>query len=160
MLHYSQSTVCETVLCTPYGNYLMQCVIDIDVTKVHVTGYRNNYNISAIVDRNKTTCQQVTRSDSDEAFRFIYEMPNVHDNLTVTAVLDGGDCLDFPATMVYTEGDGSPMLPYSNNPSFCDRVPGKCVFECDCSDMPCHFVNIVILSAPYQTRKLCEIFIT
>ena len=125
-----------------------------------ITGYRNDSNVSVLIDVNNATCQQVTTPHSDKSFRLEVELPPAHDHLTVTAVLDGGECLDFPATMVYTKSDQSAMLPYHNNPSFCDNEPGECVFECDCSAMPCQRVFLAILSAPTGPRKLCEIFIT
>ncbi|KAI0232410.1 hypothetical protein LSAT2_017233 [Lamellibrachia satsuma] len=125
-----------------------------------MSGYRNDYNVSGVTDVNNATCQQVTTPYSDEGFRLTVEVPTVHSRLTVTAVLDGGNCLEFPATMVYTEGDKSAMLPYGNNPSFCDHVPGTCVFDCDCSAMPCQLVSLFILSAPSGPRQLCEIYIT
>ena len=125
-----------------------------------MTGYRNNYNVSVITDANNATCEQVTTQISEKGFTLKIEMLTALDNLTMTAVLGVGDCLDFPATMVYTEGDQSAMLPYHNNPSFCDNAPGKCVFECDCSATKCRNLFLTILSAPYKPRKLCEIFIT
>ena len=98
--------------------------------------------------------------ESDKGFTLKVELSHaVRSRLTVTAVVDEGDCLDFPATMVYTEGDQSAMLPYHKNPSFCDHTPGQCVFECDCSDTECVNIHLVILSAPDHSRKLCEIFI-
>ncbi|KAI0215189.1 hypothetical protein LSAT2_032775 [Lamellibrachia satsuma] len=127
---------------------------------IQLSGYRNDYNVSDVTDLNNATCQQVTTPDSDEPFRLTVEFSTVHSRLTVTAVVGGGDCLEFPATMVYTEGDQSTMLPYGNNPSFCDNSPGGCVFECDCSAVPCQYVHLAILSAPTHSRKLCEIFIT
>ena len=125
----------------------------------HVTGYRKDYNVTAITDGNSATCEQVTKPESDEAFVFKYELPNVRSKLTVKVTLHRGDCLDFPATMVYTEGDNSAMLPYHNNPSFCRQVTGKCEFECDCSAAtPCSGVlNVVILSSPDHARTLCEV---
>ena len=126
---------------------------------MEMTGYRNNYNVSIITDANNDTCELVTTQESDKGFSLKIEMLTALDNLTMTAVLDNGDCLDFPATMVYTLGDQSAMLPYHNNPSFCDAEPGKCVFECDCSDTKCRQVFLVILSAPTMKRDLCEIFI-
>ncbi|KAI0238665.1 hypothetical protein LSAT2_010604, partial [Lamellibrachia satsuma] len=132
---------------------------DIDPSWLKMTGYRNDYNVSVLVDVNNATCQQVTTPHSDKSFRLEVELPTAHGHLTVTAVLDGGECLDFPATMVYTKSDQSAMLPYHNNPSFCDNEPGECVFECDCTAMQCQRVFLVILSAPTGPRKLCEIFI-
>ena len=127
----------------------------------HVTGYRKYYNVVAIVDGNNATCEQVTTPESDEAFQFKYELPNVRSKLTVKVTLHGGDCLDFPATMVYTDGDNSAMLPCHNNPSFCRQVTGKCEFECDCSAAtPCRVLNIAILSSPDHARKLCEVIIS
>ncbi|KAI0238661.1 hypothetical protein LSAT2_009031 [Lamellibrachia satsuma] len=131
-----------------------------DTNWLKIAGYRNDYNVSVFVDVNNATCQQVTTPHSDKSFTLEVELPIAHDHLTVTAVLDGGECLDFPATMVYTKSDQSAMLPYHNNPSFCDNVPGECVFKCDCSAMPCQRVFLIILSAPTGPRKLCEIFIT
>ncbi|KAI0235811.1 hypothetical protein LSAT2_013678 [Lamellibrachia satsuma] len=133
---------------------------DFDTNWLKIAGYRNDYNVSVFVDVNNATCQQVTTPHSDKSFTLEVELPTAHDHLTVTAVLDGGECLDFPATMVYMMSDQSAMLPYHNNPSFCDNVPGECVFECDCSAMPCQRVFLIILSAPTGPRKLCEIFIT
>ena len=125
----------------------------------HVTGYRNDYNVTAIIDGKSATCEQVTTPEFDEGFQFKYELPNVRSNLTVNVTLDAGDCLDFPATMVYTDGDNSAMLPYHNNPSFCRQVSGKCEFECDCSATLCRVLNIAILSSPDHARKLCEVII-
>ena len=125
----------------------------------YVTGYRKAYNVSAIIDGNNATCEQVTTPESDEAFQFKYELPNVRSKLTVDVTLKGGDCLDFPAIMVYTDGDNSAVLPYHNNPSFCDQVTGKCEFECDCSASLCRVLNIAILSSPDHARKLCEVII-
>ena len=118
--------------------------------------------MSVFVDVNNATCQQVTTPHSDKSFRLEVELPTAHDHLTLTAVLDGGECLDFPATMVYTKSDQSAMLPYHNNPSFCDNVPGECVFECDCSAMPCQRVFLIILSAPtscvkYLLHRVCSL---
>ena len=127
---------------------------------IEMTGYRNDYNLSDVTDLNNATCQQVTTPKSDTSFRLCFQLPTVHDRLTLTAVLDNGDCLDFPATMVYTEGDRSVLTPYNNNPLFCDIEPGKCVFECDCSAMPCQHVYLIILSAPFRPRSLCEICLT
>ncbi|KAK2190629.1 hypothetical protein NP493_74g05060 [Ridgeia piscesae] len=131
-----------------------------DTSVIEMTGYRNDYNFDDVTDLNNATCQQVTTPESDEAFRLRVHLPTAHKHVTLTAVLDGGQCLDFPATMVYTEGDGSVLAPYQNNPVFCDNQPGKCVFECDCSDMPCQYLYLVVLSAPYRQRDLCEIFVT
>ena len=125
----------------------------------HVTGYRKDYNVAAIIDGNNATCEQVTTPESHKAFQFKYELPNVRSTFTVDVTLDGGDCLDFPATMAYTDGAKSAMLPYHNNPSFCSRVTGKYEFECDCSDTPCRVLNIAILSSPVHARKLCEVII-
>ena len=125
-----------------------------------MSGYRDDYNASYVTDLNNATCQQVTSRESDKGFTLKVELSHaVRSRLTVTAVVDEGDCLDFPATMVYTEGDQSAMLPYHKNPSFCDHTPGQCVFECDCSDTECVNIHLVILSAPDHSRKLCEIFI-
>ena len=55
-----------------------------------MTGYRNNYNVSDVIDVNNATCQQVTTPDSDESFLLEIELPIRHDSLTLTAVLDGG----------------------------------------------------------------------
>ena len=107
-----------------------------------------------LVDVNNATCQQVTTPLSDKSFRLEAELPPAHDHLTVTAVLDGGECLDFPATMVYTKSDQSVMLPYHNNPSFCANEPGECVFECDCSAMQCQPVFLIILSAPQRAAEV------
>ena len=125
----------------------------------HVTGYRKDYNVTAIIDGNNATCEQVTTPESDKAFQFKYELPNVRSNFTVDLTLKGGDCLDFPATTVYTDGAISAMLPYPMNPSFCEQVTGKCEFECDCSATPCRVLNIAILSSPDHARKLCEVII-
>ena len=131
---------------------------------IHMTGHRNDYSVSDVIDLNNATCQQVTTPLSDEAFVLRVELPTttVGDGLTLTltAVLDGGECLDFPATMVYTEGDPSIIVPFHNNPAFCVNQPGNCVFECDCSDVPCHYVYLVVLSAPNRQRGLCEIFLS
>ena len=97
-----------------------------------MSGYRTDYNVSDVIDLNNATCQQVTTPESDTPFRLTIELPSYYEPLIVTAVLDG-DCLDFPATMVYTEGDRSVMVPCGNNPSFCENVPGTCAFNCDCS---------------------------
>ncbi|KAK2177334.1 hypothetical protein NP493_605g01056 [Ridgeia piscesae] len=125
-----------------------------------MTGYRNNYIVSDVIDMNDATCQQVTTPDSDKYFLLEIELPTRHGNLTVTAGLGGGDCLDFPVTMVYTERDQSVVIPYHNNPSFCRNLPGKCVFDCDCSDTKCHRVVLALLSVPTGPRTLCEIYIT
>ena len=127
---------------------ITQHVVDINPNLIKVSGYRNDYNVTAIVDVNNATCQRVTKPDSDESFLLELELPSRHDSLTLTAVLAGGKCLDFPATMVYTEGDQSAMIPYHNNPSFCDKVPGKCAFECDCSDTKCRRLVLAMLSIP------------
>ncbi|KAK2174957.1 hypothetical protein NP493_764g00021 [Ridgeia piscesae] len=125
-----------------------------------VSGYRDAYDTSDVTDLNNATCQQVTTRESDKGFTLKVELSlAVRSRLTVTAVVDEGDCLDFPATMVYTEGDQSAMLPYHNNPSFCDNTPGQCVFECDCSDTECVTIRLVIISAPDHSRKLFEVFI-
>ena len=124
-----------------------------------MTGYQNDYNVTAMVDVNNATCQPVTTPQSDKSFRLEVELLTRQDSLTLTVVLAGGECLDFPATMVYTERDYSVMLPYHNNPDFCDNEPGKCVFKCDCSDTKCHRLVLIILSAPTVPRGLCEIFI-
>ena len=137
----------------------MQHVVDINPSLIKVSGYRNDYNVTAIVDVNNATCQPVTSPHSDKSFRLEVELPTRHESLTLTAVLDGGECLDFPATIVYTERDHSVMLPYHHNPAFCDNEPGKCVFKCDCSDTKCHRVVLIILSAPTGPRGLCEIFV-
>ena len=126
---------------------------------MEMTGFRNNYDVSIITDANNDTCELVTTQESEKGFSLKIEMLPALINLTMTALLDNGDCLDFPATMVYTQCDQLAMLPYHSNPSFCDNEPGKCVFECDCSDTKCVQVFLVILSAPSMPRKLCEIFI-
>ena len=136
-----------------------QYIVDIDPSLVKVTGYRNDYNVAALVDVNNATCQRVTTPDSDEPFLLEVEWPSRQDRLTLTAVLDGGECLDFPATMVYSESDQSAMIPYHNNPSFCDKVPGKCAFECDCSDTKCRRLVLAMLSVPTGPRGLCEIYV-
>ncbi|KAI0208327.1 hypothetical protein LSAT2_006992 [Lamellibrachia satsuma] len=145
------------------GDVLTLCEVEVysyfEPSMMEMTGYRNNYNVSIITDANNDTCELVTTRESEKGFSLKIEMLTALDNLTMTAVLDNGDCLDFPATMVYTQGDQSAMLPYHNNPSFCDTEPGKCVFECDCSDTKCRQVFLVILSAPTMKRELCEIFI-
>lgn len=125
---------------------------------VQMTGYRSNYSGSIITDANRATCEQVTTLTSDKDFIFKLEMQTNLDSLTVTAVLD--QCLDFPATMVYTEGDQSAMLPYHNNPSFCDDAAGNCDFKCDCSDTRCRHIFLVILADPKRARKVCEIVIS
>ena len=130
-----------------------------DAFMTSVTGYRKDYNVTAIIDGNSATCEQVTTPESNEAFQFKYELPNVRSQLTVKVTLYGGDCLDFPATMAYTDGANSAMLPYHNNPSFCSRVIGKCEFECDCSATLCRVLNIAILSSPDHVRTLCEVII-
>ncbi|KAK2176250.1 hypothetical protein NP493_669g00000 [Ridgeia piscesae] len=128
---------------------------------IHMSGYRDDYSVSDVTDLNNATCQQVTATESDKAFRLKVELSSAVDSrLTVTAVLDGGDCLDFPATMVYTEGDQSALITYHNNPSFCDNSPGRCVFECGCSEVECVNIYLFILSAPDHSRRLCAIFIT
>ena len=129
-----------------------------DPSMVQMTGYRNKFNPAVITDTDTTTCDQVTTPASDTDFILTVEIQTTLDSLTVTAVLD--ECLDFPATMVYTEGDQSALLPYHNNPSFCDNAPGHCVFKCDCSDTRCRNVFLVILADPKRARKLCEIYIT
>jgi len=134
-------------------------VVDIDASLIKVTGYRNDYNVTAIIDVDNATCQPVTSPQSNKSFRLEVELLTLHDSLTLTAVLAGGECLDFPATLVYTEHDHSVMLPYHHNPAFCDNEPGKCVFKCDCSDTKCHRLVLAILSAPTGPRGLCEIFI-
>ena len=123
----------------------------------HVTGYRKAYNVTAIIDGNDATCEQVTTPESDEAFVFKYDLRKVRSKFTVKVSLHGGECLDFPATMAYTDNDNLGMLPYHNNPSFCRQVTGKCEFECDCSATPCLVLNIAILSSPDYARKLCEV---
>ena len=102
-----------------------------------MTGHRNDYNVSSLVDLNNDTCQEVTAPNTITAFRLEVELPTPYDNLTLTLVMTGGLCLDFPATMVYSLGDQSAMLPYSQNPSFCDNAPNECVFKCDCSVVRC-----------------------
>ena len=139
--------------------YNMQYIVGIDLSLFKVTGYRNDYNVAALVDVNNATCQRVTTPDSDEPFLLEVELPSRQDRLTLTAVLDGGECLDFPATMVYSESDQSAMIPYNNNPSFCDKVPGKCAFECDCSDTKCRRLVLAMLSVPTGPRGLCEIYV-
>ena len=52
------------------------------------------------------------------------------------------------------------LAPYQNNPVSSDNQPGNCVFERDCSDMSCQYLYLVVLSAPYRQRDLCEIFVT
>ncbi|KAI0240457.1 hypothetical protein LSAT2_008808 [Lamellibrachia satsuma] len=147
-----------------HDSVLTLCEVEVyyhfERSMIEMTGYRNDYNLSDVIDLNNATCQQVTTPKSDTSFRLRFQLPTVHDRLTLTAVLDNGDCLDFPATMVYTEGDRSVLTPYNNNPSFCDTEPGKCVFECDCSAMPCQEVYLIILSDPYRPRSLCEIYLT
>ena len=132
--------------------------VDFDPTMIHMSGYRDDYSVSDVIDMDNATCQPVTKPESDEPFTLKVELSSAVDSrLTVTAVLDG-DCLDFPATMVYTEGDQSALIPFHNNPSFCDNSPGRCVFECDCSATRCQTVYLVFLSAPDHTRRLCGIF--
>ena len=126
---------------------------------VTMTGYRNDYNASLATDQDNATCQQVTVSTSSKAFILRAELPTVNDHLTLTLKLDGGDCLGFPATMVYTERSQSAMVPFRNNPSYCDQVPGECVFRCDCEALQCQTVTVLILSARNYSRRLCEIFI-
>ena len=130
-----------------------------DVSMTPVTGYRKHYNVAAIIDGNSASCELEATPESDEAFVFKYELPNGRSKLTVKVKLHGGDCLDFPATMVYTDGDNSAMVPYYNNPSFCDQVTGKCEFECDCSASLCRVLNIAIISSPDHARKLWEVII-
>ena len=125
---------------------------------VQMTGYRNNFNPAVITDADTSTCDQVTTPASDTDFILKVELQTTLDNVTVTAILD--ECLDFPATMVYTEGDQSGMLPYHNNPSFCANAPGHCVFKCDCSVTRCRKVFLIILAHPAKARKVCEIVIT
>ena len=146
-----------------YYFYCYYYLDDLGSIVMEMTGYRNDYNVADVIDLNNATCQQVTTPLSDKAFVVRVELPTATVGagltLTLTAVLDGGECLDFPATMVYTEGDPSIVMPFQNNPAFCDNQPGNCVFECDCSDVPCHFVYLVVLSAPNRQRGLCEIFL-
>ena len=100
---------------------------------IHMSGYRDDYNASDVTDLNNATCQQVTTRQSDEGFILKVELLHaVRRRLTVTAVVDEGDFLDFPATMVYTEGDQSAMLP-----SLVQALPYKHVDisylrKCDC----------------------------
>ena len=68
---------------------------------IQLSGYRNDYNVSDVTDLNNAICQQVTTPDSDEPFRLTIELSTVHSRLTVTVVVGGGDCLEFPATMSY-----------------------------------------------------------
>ena len=134
--------------------------VEFDPSVIHMSGYRDDYNASDVTDLNNATCQQVTSRESDKGFTLKVVLSNaVRSRLTVTAVVGELDCLDFPATMVYTEGDQSAMLPYPKNPSFCTNTPGQCVFECDCSDTECVTIHLFILSAPDHSRKLCEVFI-
>ncbi len=139
--------------------FLTEYVVDIhvDPTLLRMTGYHDDYSASAVVDRNSSSCQEITTQQSKKSFRLEVELPTVHDHLKLTAVLADGHCSDFPAMMVYTERDRSAMLPYHNNPSFCDKVPGECVFTCDCSVIQCHTVSLVIMSHRQQTLELCEI---
>ena len=130
-----------------------------DSSMVIMTGYRNDYNASLATDTDNATCQQVTESQSAKAFVLRAELPPVNDSLTLTLELDGGDCLGFPATMVYTEGGQSAMLPFRNNPSYCDPIPEQCVFRCDCGALQCQTVTVLILSARNYSRGLCEIYI-
>ena len=154
--NYVGDIACTTELC--YKIIVM--FTDFDSTIVFMSGYRNDYSVSLVTDRNNATCQPVTTPESDEPFTLKVELwKTIHSRLIVTVVLDQGDCLDFPATMVYTEGDQSALLPYHNNPSFCDKKPGRCVFECDCSATPCQTVYLVMLSAPHNSLTLCEIYL-
>ncbi|KAK2161480.1 hypothetical protein NP493_1579g00039 [Ridgeia piscesae] len=86
---------------------------------IHMSGYRDDYSVSDITDLDNAICQPVTKPEPDEPFTLKVELSSaVHNRLTVTAVLDrGGNCLDFPVTMVYTEGDQSALIPYHNNSS-------------------------------------------
>ena len=124
-----------------------------------MTGYRDDYNVSSVVDVNNDTCQEVTAPKSNTAFRLEIELRSSYDNLTLTLVMTGGICLHFPATMVYTLGDQAAILPYSQNPSFCDNVQNECLFKCDCSVVRCQRVFLIILSARNVSRELCEFYI-
>ena len=139
--------MCEHILCSEF-----------DTSTIQMSGYRTDYNVSHIIDLNNATCQQVTTPESDTPFLLTIELPTYYKPLIVTAVLDG-DCLDFPATMVYTEGDRSIMVPYGNNPSFCENIPGTCAFDCDCDDKGCQLITLALLSAPNKPRGLCELYI-
>ena len=142
--------------------FLTEYVVDIhvDPTLLRMTGYHDDYNASAVVDRNSSSCQEITTQQSKKSFRLEVELPTVHDHMKLTAVLADGHCADFPAMMVYTNRDRSVMLPYHNNPSFCDKVTDECVFKCDCSANQCHTVSLVIMSHREQPLKLCDIYIT
>ena len=133
--------------------------LDFDSSKVQMSGYRTDYNVSDVIDLDNATCQQVTTPESDTSFLLTIELSTYYKPLIVTAVLDG-DCLDFPATMVYTEGDRSVMVPYGNNPSFCENIPGTCAFDCECSDKGCQFVTLALLNDPRKPRRLCEVYLT
>ena len=132
---------------------------EFDRSTIQMSGYRPDYNVSDVIDLDNATCQQVTTPESDTPFLLTIELPTYYKPLIVTAVLDG-DCLDFPATMVYTEGDRSVMVPYGNNPSFCENIPGTCAFDCDCSDKGCQLVTLALLSVLNKPRGLCELYIT
>ena len=140
------------------GVCLTQYVVDPNLLRM--TGYHNDYDASAVVDDNVDSCQEITSPESKKSFRLEVELSTVRDHLNLTAVLTEGHCSDFPAMMVYTERDRSAMLPYHNNPSFCDKVPGECAFTCDCSASQCHTMSLVILSHRKWPLKLCEIYIT
>ena len=139
--------------------YVVDYQMDLDPTKLRMTGYRTDYNASAVVDRNSSSCQEITAMESKKSFRLEVELPTVGDHLQLTAVLANGHCSDFPAMMVYTNRDRSAMLPYHNNPSFCDKVPDECVFTCDCSEIQCHTMSLVIMSHREHSLKLCEIYL-
>ena len=142
-----------------YGQKGIFLYSEFDTSTIKMSGYRTDYTVSDVIDLNNATCQQVTTPESDTPFLLTIELPTYYKPLIVTAVLDG-DCLDFPATMVYTEGDRSVMVPYGNNPSFCENIPGTCAFDCDCSDKGCHVVTLALLSAPNKLRRLFELYIT
>ena len=144
---------------TPMQKYEHILYSEFDTSTIQMRGYRTDYNVSDVIDLNNATCQQVTTPESDTPFLLTIELPTYYKPLIVTAVLDG-DCLDFPATMVYTEGDRSVMVPYGNNPSFCENIPGTCAFDCDCSDKGCRLVTLTLLNDPRKPRRLCEVYIT
>ena len=54
----------------------------------------------------------------------------------------------------------SVMVPFGNNPSFCENIPGTCAFDCDCSDKGCQVVTLALLGATGEARGLCELYIT
>ena len=124
-----------------------------------MTGYRDDYNVSAATDHDNATCQSVTEPESENVFVLRAQLPPADYEPTVTLVMSGDGCMEFPATMVYTEGNSSAQLTSQNNPSFCERVPGRCEFQCKCKAVHCPNVFVVILSSRTVIRELCEIYI-